>query len=108
MQNWLRGFLIDRKFCVRNGKSESARYSSPSGVSQGSVLGSLLFVVYVNGRLGQLCSPSFMYADDIKVWRTIESVNDPNSLQADLNNLGGHLGSSGQHRKVCYPALEEC
>ncbi|VDP76361.1 unnamed protein product [Echinostoma caproni] len=57
------------------------------GVPQGSVLGLLLFVVYVNDLPGQLCSPSLMYVDDIKIWRTIKDPNDRSSLQADLNNL---------------------
>ncbi|VDP92117.1 unnamed protein product [Echinostoma caproni] len=87
MRNWLRDFLIDRKFCVRVGKSLSASYSTPSEVPQCSVLGPLLFVVYVNYLSGQLCSPSLMYADDIKIWRTNGDPNVRSFLQADLNNL---------------------
>ncbi|VDP29472.1 unnamed protein product, partial [Echinostoma caproni] len=52
-----------------------------------SVLGLLMFLVYVNELHGQLCSPSLMYADDIKIWRTIKDPNDRSSLQADLNNV---------------------
>ncbi|VDP36010.1 unnamed protein product [Echinostoma caproni] len=51
------------------------------------IFGPLLFVVYVNNLPGQVCSPSVMYADDIKIWRTIKDPNDRSSLQADLNNL---------------------
>ncbi|VDP72959.1 unnamed protein product [Echinostoma caproni] len=71
MRTWLRNFLIDRKLCWG---------------PQGSVLGPLLFLVYVNDLPGKLCSPSLMYADDIKVWRTIKDPNDRSYLQADLNN----------------------
>ncbi|VDP91737.1 unnamed protein product [Echinostoma caproni] len=84
MLNWLRDFLIDQKFCVRVGKSW---YSAPTAVPQGSVLDPLLFVVYANNLSGQLCSPSFRYANGIKFWRTIKDPNDRSSLQADLNNL---------------------
>ncbi|VDP92764.1 unnamed protein product [Echinostoma caproni] len=87
MRNWLQDFLIDRKFCVRVGNSLSGWYSAPSGVPQRSVLGPLLFVVYVNDLSGQLCSPPLMFADDIKIWRTIKDPNDRTSVQADLNNL---------------------
>ncbi|VDP90289.1 unnamed protein product [Echinostoma caproni] len=53
----------------------------------GSVLGPLLFVVYVKDLSGQLCSPSLMYADVIKIWRAIYGADDRKTLQVDLNNL---------------------
>ncbi|VDP84923.1 unnamed protein product [Echinostoma caproni] len=87
MLNWPRDFFIDRNFCVCVGKSLSAWYCAPSGVPQGSFLGSLLFVVYVNDLPGQPFNPSLMYADGVKMWCTIEGANDRNSLQVDLNNL---------------------
>ncbi|VDP91589.1 unnamed protein product [Echinostoma caproni] len=86
MLNWLRDLLIDLAFCVRVSKSPPVWYFAPSGVHQGSALGSLLFVVYVNDLPSRLRSPSLMYADHSKIWRTIEDPNDRSSLQTDLNN----------------------
>ncbi|VDP83860.1 unnamed protein product [Echinostoma caproni] len=84
MLNWL---LINRKFCVRVGKSLSAWYSAPNGVPKAGFLVHYSFLVYVNVLPSQLCSLSLMYADDIKIWHTINAPNDRKSLQADLNNL---------------------
>ena len=53
-----------------------------SGVPQGSVLGPILFLLYVNEL------PSInMFADDTKVWRVIETDLDCSALQMDIDVL---------------------
>ncbi|VDP95790.1 unnamed protein product [Echinostoma caproni] len=86
MRSWLRN-LHRLKLLPPCWQLLSAWYSAPSGVPQGSILSPLLFVVHVNELPGQLCGPSLMYADDIKIRRTIKNPNARSSLQADLNNL---------------------
>ena len=52
-RDWIASYLRSRRFFVRIGQSSSSICSSNAGVPQGSVLGSVLFTVYVSpiGRL---------------------------------------------------------
>ena len=59
-----------------------------SGVPQGSVLGRLLFIIYTNSMVEKAGSRElFLYADDLKVYSEIESVEDVQLLQQDLDRL---------------------
>ena len=73
----LGSFLSDRKqYVTLNGKS-SRIVSSPSyGVPQGSVLGPLLFTIYVNSLPSVLTSCSIhCYADDVTLWFSDRNQN---------------------------------
>ena len=58
-----------------------------SGVSQGSVLGSVLFLIYINDLDDDITSKVLKFADDTKVFRKIKSDADRQHLQNDLNKL---------------------
>jgi len=60
-----------------------------SGVPQGSVLGPLLFIIYANDipDLQLVCSTTQMFADDIKIYAAISTLNDALKLQHDLDIL---------------------
>nr|VZI29469.1 unnamed protein product [Spirometra erinaceieuropaei] len=58
-----------------------------SGVPQGSVLGSILFLIYVDDAARALDCEVAMFADDMKVWSVIRDPADEERLQMNLNRL---------------------
>ena len=58
-----------------------------SGIPQGSVLGPILFVVYINDLPDAVTSDIRLFADYTKVYRTITTTEDCRQLQSDLDNL---------------------
>ena len=58
-----------------------------SGVPQGSVLGSLLFLLCINDLQQNIQSQVRLFADDTAVYQTVGSSDDRDTLQADLDTL---------------------
>ena len=59
-----------------------------SGVPQGTVLGLILFLIYINGITQNVESQSKLFADDMKVYKALRNVHeDTQILQDDLNAL---------------------
>lgn len=77
ISEWFRSYLCDRGFKVKISDRLSQFQSTSFGVPQGSILGPLLFVIYVNDMLSVLKnSIGFQYADDTAI---IVSHHDINS-----------------------------
>ncbi len=64
---WTRPFLFNRTFQVRVGESYSAPVSACSGVPQGSVLGPILFLIFVNDLPDVLSGSVLLFADDVQL-----------------------------------------
>lgn len=87
---WIKSFLCGRKQCVIVNGEKSEMKDVLSGVPQGSVLGPLLFVIYVNDLVEEIKNSSiFLYADDTKLFKEIKCKEDCEALQEDLQRMEG-------------------
>lgn len=84
---WIKDFLNDRiQWVVINGEN-SSKLKVKSGVPQGSVLGPLLFLVYINDLPVNIKSKLRLFADDSYIYKIIKSKQDTIDLQNDLDML---------------------
>ena len=84
---WLSNFLTNCFQRVVVNGSQSDWVNVQSGVPQGSVLGPLLFILYVNDVPDLIESNLKMFADDTKIYSVIKSFHDSLKLQHDINKL---------------------
>ena len=84
---WIRDFLDGRiqQIMVNGVKSEITPVIS--GIPQGTVLGPVLFVIYINDLLDNIKSDGLMFADDTKIFRHITSREDDLAFQSDIKLL---------------------
>ena len=87
INDWLSAFLKDRKQRVVVGGDFSDFADVVSGVPQGTVLGPLLFLIYINDLPDNLHSTVRLYADDCELYKKITSVQDTQALQKDLETF---------------------
>ena len=88
---WITDYLTNRMQYVVVIGVASKPLSVISGVPQGSVLGPLLFLIFINGIAELPLSPEsklVMYADDILLYRPIRRASDYQLLQQDVEALG--------------------
>ncbi len=79
---WVRSFLENRTFRVSLEGEVSEWAAAPSGVPQGSVLGPIRFVAYINDLPEVLRSISYLFADDLKIVYCSLKADD---LSADMH-----------------------
>ena len=86
---WIKGFLNDRVQRVRIDDKFSEWMKVKSGIPQGSVLGPILFVVFINDMPNVVESMCQLFADDAKLFRKVnlrENINT-SKLQTDVDSL---------------------
>lgn len=86
--NWFSSYLSRRsQILVVNGY-ESYPYFADSGVPQGSHLAPVLFSLFINDIIDHIHHCKYlMFADDLKIYRTINSNVDVTLIQEDLNRI---------------------
>ena len=86
---WIASWLCHRQQKVVLDGASSTHSQVLSGVPQGTVLGPLLFLIYVND-IGDKISPQTtikLFADDALLYRTINNSSDGTQLQHDLDTM---------------------
>ena len=87
-------YQTDRSQCI--GVEDTNSLSQPvfSGVPQGSVLDPLLFIIYNDDLTNALSNNSMsLYADDLLLYRTIQSPSDYQTLQAEIDALSDWISA---------------
>lgn len=86
--SWIQSYLSGRTQIVRIGNTLSRSLDVTSGVPQGSHLGPLLFAMFINDLCDDLVGCKYLlYADDLKLYRTTDSISDALILQDNLNRV---------------------
>ena len=82
---WISSFLSERKQRVVVGENMSSWAKVKSGIPQGSVLGPILFIIFINDLPDNVKKSLLkIFADDTKLFKTISQIKDQRELQEDL------------------------
>jgi len=85
--NWVENWLSNRRQRVCVNGEYSGWADVTSGVPQGSVLGPILFIIYINDLDVNVISKLAKFADDSKLGKCLSSQDDVETLRRDLTNL---------------------
>lgn len=85
---WMRSYVSGRTQCVRCGGYTSGPIFIPSGVPQGSHCGPILFNIFLLDLVHSVVNSNLlMFADDVKLFRSVVSEGDSIILQNDINKF---------------------
>ena len=104
VSRWVQSYLSDRQQLVDVSGTLSSHANIPCGVPQGSILGPLLFLIYVNDMSGAVSNKILLYADDSAILVADKCLsNIETALQNEFevvseclvdNKLSLHLGKT--------------
>ena len=105
---WIAAWLSERYQKVVLDGQASDPVPVLSGVPQGSVLGPVLFLIFINDLPDNIRSSVRLFADDCVLYRNINSLTDCQILQEDLNSLKmtrSHI--KGYYTNLTFTGLED-
>jgi hypothetical protein len=82
--SWIRSFLANRTQRVRVGQARSGQAAVLSGIPQGSILGPILFTVFINDLPHEVHSLVKIFADDTKIYN---KASNSSVMQKDIHQL---------------------
>ncbi|KAG7295979.1 hypothetical protein JYU34_021071 [Plutella xylostella] len=86
--SWFQSYVTGRSQAVVLNGFTSSWINIPSGVPQGSLLGPLLFIIFINDINDCFRNSEYlMFADDMKIFKAINNSIDEELLQEDLDRL---------------------
>lgn len=109
---WISAYLNNRQQFVQVQNFSSTMLPVTSGVPQGSVLGPLLFLIYIND-LTEIIPDDVsirLFADDCAVFKTISTANDHASLQSTIvaiHDWCANWGMALNREKNCRSTCNE-
>ena len=86
--NGITDFLYQRKQRVVLNEQHSSWSNVPAGIPQGSILGPLFFLIYINDLSDGLTSNPKLFADDASLFSVVQNINSTaNDLNSDLMKI---------------------
>ena len=101
---WMQSWLTSRTQQVLLEGKHSRKIVVRSGVPQGTVLGPLCFLLYINDIGNGICSTLRLFADDTLLYGLVHNNQDAIKLQEDLDNLTAwaQTWQMNFHPSKCY------
>jgi hypothetical protein len=101
--NWITAFLSYRTQQVKVGGKLSGIVDVISGVPQGSVLGPLLFLIFINDLVDVFDSKLNvkLFADDVKIYVVLNDIGSSSLLQSGLDKLS--VWANGWQLQISIP-----
>ena len=101
INSWIKSYLLNRKQFVNLGNKNSTILETLMGVPQGSTLGPLFFILYINDMKNCLSSLKVLhFADDSTLYKKFKSTDIVPSVNADLASLNKWLSANKLYLNV--------
>ncbi|KAI8485842.1 hypothetical protein Bbelb_363940 [Branchiostoma belcheri] len=103
LTSWVVDFLRDRRQVVRYHGTLSESMTVACGLPQGTLLGPLLFIAYINSAAALAASKRWKFVDDLNLLEARNPTSMPSSLQQDLTDLDtwSHRSDMVLHPRKC-------